>query len=143
MLDIVKLNEEVFKVVNSHVTKHWQTEQLKAFATADDFRMSPFYSDGKTYGTPTWIWSVVVDGRLYVRAWNGLNSRWHRSAVKQRAGRMYLAGANYDIGFVAVDSGRLNTEIDRAYQRKYATSPYLTAMIQAGPKASTLEIVPR
>jgi hypothetical protein len=33
-------------------------------------------------GTPTWIWSVVVDGALYVRA-----SRWHRAAVRQKAGR--------------------------------------------------------
>jgi hypothetical protein len=24
-----------------------------------------------TYGTPTWIWSVAVDGALYVRAYNG------------------------------------------------------------------------
>jgi hypothetical protein len=25
-----------------------------------------------TPGTPTWIWSVVVDGQLYVRGYNGM-----------------------------------------------------------------------
>lgn len=39
---------------------------------SDDLHISPFREDGKTYGTPTWIWSVVVDGGLYVRAYNGL-----------------------------------------------------------------------
>ncbi|QSE56790.1 DUF2255 family protein [Lactiplantibacillus plantarum] len=130
--------------MSSHgIVPHWQPQQLTDFSSADDFRVSPFYSDGKTYGTPTWIWSVVVDNHLYVRAWNGLNSRWHRSAVKQRAGRMYLAGANYEISFADVDNANLNDKIDRAYQEKYVGSPYLDSMIQKRSKASTLEIVPR
>lgn len=29
---------------------------------------TPFREDGKTYGKPTWMWAVVVDGDLYVRA---------------------------------------------------------------------------
>jgi len=122
---------------------HWQAQQLTAFSVADDFQVSPFYSDGKTYGTPTWIWSVVVAGHLFVRAWHGVNSRWHRSAVKQRAGRMHLAGANYEISFVDVANADLNRKIDRAYQKKYADSPYLASMIQKRPRESTLEIVPR
>jgi hypothetical protein len=36
-----------------------------------------------TYGTPTWIWSVVVDGALYVRPYNGPDSRWYQA----RSGR--------------------------------------------------------
>lgn len=122
---------------------HWQEKQLKVFAVADDFRVSPFYDDGKTYGTPTWIWSVVVDGHLYIRAWNGLNSRWHRSAIQQRAGRMYLAGANYEVSFIDVDSADLNNQIDQAYQKKYANSLYLDSMVQQRARASTLEVVPR
>ncbi len=69
--------------------KAWTQEQLDAFSTADDIHVSPpFYSDGKTPGTPpTWIWSVVADGDLYVRAYNGQNSRWYQSAVEQQAGK--------------------------------------------------------
>ena len=47
----------------------WSKDELRKIAEADDLHISPFREDGKTYGTPTWIWSVVVDGALYVRAY--------------------------------------------------------------------------
>ncbi len=125
------------------MTKKWTAAQLKCFASADDFRVSPFYSDGKTYGTPTWIWSVVVDQDLYIRAWNGVQSRWYRSATTQCAGRMFLAKANHEISFEPIRDANLNDRIDQAYRRKYADSPYLGPMIQAGPRQSTLRVVPR
>ncbi|WP_236756108.1 DUF2255 family protein [Actinomyces radicidentis] len=50
-------------------------------AASDDLHVSPFREDGTTYGTPTWIWSVVVDGRLFIRAWNGPSGRWYQAAV--------------------------------------------------------------
>lgn len=57
--------------------KQWSKKQIEQFNIADDMRISPFYNDGETLGTPTWIWSVVTDGNLYVRAYNGQNSRWY------------------------------------------------------------------
>lgn len=35
-------------------------DELRKIAEADDLHISPFREDGVTYGTPTWIWSVVV-----------------------------------------------------------------------------------
>ena len=55
----------------------WKEDDLRKIAGTDDLHISPFREDGITYGTPTWIWSVVVDGALYVRAYNGRNSRWY------------------------------------------------------------------
>jgi len=52
----------------------WTKDELRKIA-ADDLHISPFREDGVTYGTPTWIWSVAVDDGLYVRAYNGPNSR--------------------------------------------------------------------
>jgi hypothetical protein len=46
-------------------------DELRKIAEADDLHISPYREDGVTYGTPTWIWSVAVDGNLYVRAYNG------------------------------------------------------------------------
>jgi hypothetical protein len=40
---------------------HWNPEELSRIAESDDLHVSPFREDGTTYGTPTWIWSVVVD----------------------------------------------------------------------------------
>jgi hypothetical protein len=61
-------------------------EELRRIAATDDLHVAPFRDDGTTYGTPTWIWSVAVDGGLYVRAYNRTSSRWHQAAVRQRAG---------------------------------------------------------
>jgi hypothetical protein len=39
----------------------WLKHDLHRIAESDDLHVSPFLETGKTYGTPTWIWSVVVD----------------------------------------------------------------------------------
>ena len=62
--------------------KRFTTEELNRIGEADDLKISPFRDDGVTYGTPTWIWSVVVDDDLYVRAYNGTRSRWYQAALK-------------------------------------------------------------
>lgn len=64
----------------------WDSPTIEAIAGTDDLHVAPFRADGITYGTPTWIWSVVLEGRLFVRAYNGKNSRWYRSAMAQGAG---------------------------------------------------------
>ena len=66
----------------------WSKEELRKIAGSDDLHISPSREDGLTYGTPTWIWSVVVDGNLYVRAYNGTHSSWHQAATKPKAGRI-------------------------------------------------------
>jgi hypothetical protein len=66
----------------------WSKDELRKIAEADDLHIAPFREDGVTYGTPTWIWSVAVDDALYVRGYNGQNSRWYQAAVRQKAGRI-------------------------------------------------------
>src|SRR4029453_17040812 len=66
------------------VRRRWSTDELREIAEADGLPISSFRKDGVTYGTPTWIWSVAVDGALYARAYNGERSRWYQAAVRQR-----------------------------------------------------------
>ena len=70
----------------------WPKEEIVRIAAADDLHVSPLREDAETYGTPTWVWSVTIDGVLYVRAYNGPGSRWYRAASKPRAGRISAAG---------------------------------------------------
>jgi len=70
----------------------WSKVELRKIAESDDLHISPFRDDGVTYGTPTWIWSVVVDDDVYVRGYNGRQSRWYQAAVTQKAGRIRTAG---------------------------------------------------
>jgi hypothetical protein len=104
--------------------------------------ISPFREDGKTYGTPTWIWSITVDGALYVRGYNGQKSRWYNAAVRQRAGRIAAAGMTKEVAFERVD-GPINDHIDDAYRRKYKGSPYLAPMISEQARSATVRITPR
>ena len=119
----------------------WTTTQLNEFATADDMHVSPFYEDGKTYGTPTWIWSVVVGNHLYVRAWNGQQSRWYQSAKQQQAGRIQLANQTFEVTYTPVTTDdQLTAAINQAYETKYAGSPYLPPMLAAGPISATVRL---
>jgi hypothetical protein len=115
--------------------------ELKKIADTDDLHISPFREDGMTYGTPTWIWSVVVDGSLYVRAYNGTASRWYKAAMQQKRGRITAAGVTKKVTFEPVE-GPINDDIDEAYREKYKTSPYLPPMIGERSRSATVQIEP-
>ena len=120
----------------------WPKNELRKIAETDDLHIAPLRDDGKTYGTLTWIWSVVMDDDLYVRAYNGKNSRWYKAALRQKAGRIAAAGMTKEVLFEPVD-GPINDRIDEAYRAKYKGSPYLTPMITGGARTATVKITPR
>lgn len=117
----------------------WSRDELRRIAAGDDLHISPLREDGKTYGTPTWIWSVVLDDAVYVRAYNGRNSRWYKAAIGQNAGRITAAGTTKDVKFEPVD-GEINDRIDDAYRAKYKGSEYLGPMISARARGATVRV---
>jgi hypothetical protein len=120
----------------------WTKDDLRKIAAADGLHISPLRKDEVTYRTPTWIWSVEVEGALYVRGYHGRNSRWYQAALRQKAGRIAAAGMTREVTFEPAD-GPINDLIDDAYRAKYRGSPYLSPMIEAGARAATLRVVPR
>ena len=121
----------------------WSEHELHKIAEEDDLHIAPLRDDGKTYGTPTWIWSVAVDDALYVRAYNGPASRWYQAALRQKAGRILAAGLTKEVAFAPVDDDKLNDRIDHAYRAKYRDSPYLKPMISTQARSATVRIFPR
>ena len=91
---------------------------------------------------PTWIWSVAVEGNLYVRAYNGQRSRWYQAAMRQKAGRVLAGGLTKEVAFETIDAD-INDRIDEAYRVKYRRSAYLNPMIGAHARAATVRIIPR
>ncbi len=120
----------------------WPGDELRRIAENDDLHVSPFREDGSTYGTPTWIWSVAVDGDLYVRAYSGKSSRWYRAALSQKAGRITAAGMTKEVSFAPV-AGPIQDRVDQAYRAKYAGNPYLDSMISGRARAATVKVTPR
>ncbi|MFS0560431.1 DUF2255 family protein [Terribacillus sp. 179-K 1B1 HS] len=124
------------------MTNTWPKEELTKIKEADDLHISPFREDGITYGTPTWIWSVVVGENLYVRAYSGQNSRWYNAALQQKAGRITVDGMTKEVILETVEVS-INDKIDEAYKAKYNSSPYLGPMIATKTRAATIKILPR
>lgn len=122
-------------------SNQFTSEELKRIDEADDLKISPFREDGKTYGTPTWIWAVVAGGDLYVRAYHGQKSSWYRAAVRQKAGRIHAAGMIKNVIFEPVIDDGINEKIDEAYREKYGSSPYLPPMIASNVKSATVKII--
>jgi hypothetical protein len=120
----------------------WPTDELRKIAETDDLHISPLREDGKTYGTPTWIWSVVVNDALYVRGYNGQKSRWYQAAGREKAGRIIAAGLTKEVTFELVD-GPIHDRIDEAYKAKYKGSSYLKPMIGARARSATVKVMPR
>lgn len=112
---------------------------LSIIAQSDDLHISPFRDDGVTYGTPTWIWSVVVNNELYVRAYHGQSSRWYQAALKQKSGRITIAGMTLEVLFLPVNAS-MSKSIDDAYRKKYAGSPYLNSMISERARGATIKV---
>ncbi len=119
----------------------WSKDELHKIAGTDDLHISPFREDGVTYGTPTWIWSVVVDDALYVRGYNGKKSRWYQAAIQQKVGRIIAAGMTKEVIFEPMD-GPINDRVDDAYRAKYKGNPYLSPMIGTRARAATVKILP-
>lgn len=100
----------------------WPARAIAATAETDDLHIAPHRANGVP-GTPTWIWSVVVDGALYVRA----------------------AGAEHQVTFTPVDPAdtALQDRIDAAYRDKYDPSPYVPPMVGERAGAATVRVEPR
>jgi hypothetical protein len=122
--------------------KNWPQDELQRIAGTDDLHISPLREDDVTYGTSTWIWSVVVGGRLFVRAYNGQSSRWYKAAMRQKEGRITAAGMTRDVVFHPANV-EVQAAIDAGYRAKYSSSPYLKPMIGSQAQSATVEISPR
>jgi hypothetical protein len=119
----------------------WVPNELERIAEVDDLHIAPVREDGVTFGTPTWIWSVAVDGDLYVRAYHGQASRWYQAALRHTVGRITAAGLTKAVRFESVE-GAINDRIDDAYHAKYRANSYLSSMISARARSATIRVTP-
>lgn len=119
----------------------WSKDELDRIDAADDLKIAPLRSADGPLGTPTWIWCVQVEGGLFVRAYHGVRSGWHQSALRWKAGQIIAAGMTRDVTFEPVADGGLNDRIDAAYTAKYKGSPYVAHMVAAGARAATVKIL--
>ena len=119
----------------------WRSDELELITKADDFHVVTYRDNHVTLGLPAKIWSVAVDGDLYVRASNGTRTSWYKSAVRERAGQISAAGMKKLVAFEPVQ-GAINEKIDAAYRARYGAGKYLDAMLSERASATTVRIRP-
>ena len=121
---------------------YWNPEVLTRIDAADDLKIAPYHPDMNTTGTPTWIWEVKVDNRLFVRAYSGIRPKWYQAALSQQAGKILAIGQEFDVLFAKPSDPELESKIDQAYLKKYSGSSYVSAMTGIRARAATIEILP-
>jgi len=67
------------------------------------------------------IWSVVVDGRVFVRSWDVKPTGWYHAFRAEPRGTIQAAGREIRVRAVPARSERLKAAVDDAYFEKYDT----------------------
>jgi hypothetical protein len=119
----------------------WDTTELARIDDADELEISSYRQD-RSLRRYIPIWMVAVHGRLYVRSAGGVN-RWYRNASASQAGRIRVAGREYDVRFAVADDAP-HAALDAAYHRKYDRyGPQVTSGVLA-PEShkATLRVEP-
>jgi hypothetical protein len=92
------------------------------------------------------IWSVVVDGRAFVRSWNDKATGWHAAFRRNPAGAIRIGKREVPIRVRPAAGQQLNDAIDAAYLEKFPTKgwrKYAVGLAEPARRATTLELLPR
>jgi hypothetical protein len=91
------------------------------------------------------IWSVVVEGRVFVRSWSLKPRSWYRTFLETPRGIIQVGDRQIPIRAVFTRSERLKAAVDRAYLEKFNTPGSIKFARDLGRKKSrdtTTELVP-
>ena len=94
----------------------------------------------------TGIWSVVVEGRVFVRSWYMKTSGWYFAFLEDPLGAIRHGTKEIPVRAARVRSERLLKSINAAYAEKY-TSPasikYVKGFARGKRLATTTELTPQ
>ena len=93
------------------------------------------------------IWSVVVEGRVFVRSWSMKPRSWWRTFLEDPHGEVFVAERKRGIKVraVQVKSEKLKDRVSAAYKEKYNTPGsirYVEDMSLSPSRDTTTELVP-
>jgi hypothetical protein len=92
------------------------------------------------------IWTVVVDGRVFVRSWSMKPRSWWRTFLEDPYGEIFVARRKRGIKVraVQVKSERLKDKVSVAYREKYNTRGsigYVEDMSRSPSRDTTTELM--
>jgi hypothetical protein len=91
------------------------------------------------------IWAVVVDGRVFVRSWDGKPGGWYHTLLEDPRGVLQVGDRTVRVRARRARGERLLAAIDAAYAAKYRTPgsiEYVQGFSRPPRRARTIELVP-
>ncbi|MGW5781729.1 DUF2255 family protein [Streptomyces sp. NPDC003863] len=114
----------------------WTQEELALFSEA--YALVLTAGDSGDLGVE--VGMVTADGQLYVRAYNGVRSRWYQAARQHGDGRIRVDGVTHDV-LLRTQGIEPSAEIDDAFLSKYGqVASFLLGSADA--RAATIRIAP-
>ncbi len=92
----------------------------------------------------TIVWTVVVDGEVFVRSVRGPKGRWYREISANPTGALRVDGRRIAVGAAPATDGPTTQAVSDAYQSKYGRAwPGPTAaMVRLDALPTTLKLSP-
>lgn len=100
---------------------------------------------GKTKHRFIGIWSVIVEGRVFVRSWSIRPDGWYRTLLREATGTINVEGREIPVRSVRIRSDRVKDAVSRAYKVKYNTPGsirYVRDLARLPSRETTTELVP-
>lgn len=97
--------------------------------------------DGSTGSTAVWI--VGVGDDVFVRSMNGPTGLWYRRLRRDPDGEVADNGHHHRVHAEVVTDPDTIAAVTRAYEAKYAKSPYLPPFLNDQTAGTTLRLEPR
>lgn len=122
----------------------WDPQDFATLEGAGEIRIAGEREDG-TLRSPVIIWSVVVDGELYVRSVRGRSGAWYRGTQARHRGTVAADGAaSHDVTFEDVPADDpVQDRLDDAFRAKYGRGPSVDAITAPTALEATLRVTPR
>ena len=92
------------------------------------------------------IWSVVVEGRVFVRSWSMKPRSWYRTFLEEPRGIIVVNDREIPIRAVNTRSERLKDAVTHAYREKFNTPGslhFVKGFALKKRRDTTTELVPR
>lgn len=88
------------------------------------------------------VWIVTADGEVYVRSVQGTGGRWYRELTATEEAVLHVMGEPIAVRAESAATAEAIERCSRALERKYATDPSLSSMLQADVLSTTVRLAP-
>jgi len=88
------------------------------------------------------IWVVVADDAVFVRSVRGPARKWFVAATQVGRASLEIGDRQMPVSVVPIGDDATIASVSRAFLSKYASSPYVSAMVAPATLATTLRLDP-